>query len=127
MEKKKILLVDDEEAFGRMVKLNLEKTGEYEVKIETKGAQALDSVKEFRPDLILLDIVMPDVDGAEIARQIESEEALKNIPLVFLTAIAKEDEVVSEGGIIGGYPFIAKPVTTEKLIDSIKRNIIRKR
>ena len=126
MEKKKILLVDDEEAFGRMVKLNLEKTGEYEVEIETKGAGALDAVKEFRPDLILLDIVMPDVDGAEIGRQIMSEETLKNIPLVFLTAIVREEEVVSQGGIIGGYPFISKPVTTKKLIECIEKNI-RKR
>jgi len=123
MEKKKILVVDDEESFVKMVKLNLEETGNYEVRIETKGAQAFDSAKEFKPDMILLDVIMPDVDGGEVMRRIKSDNSLKNIPVVFLTAIVEENEIVAEDGIIGGHLFIAKPVTTEKLIDCIQKNI----
>ena len=125
MRKKKILVIDDEEAFGQMVKLNLEETGEYAVMVETKGAQAFAVTKIFKPDIIFLDIVMPDVDGGEIAHQIESDKELKSIPIVFLTAIIKEDELNSQEGIIAGRPhdFIAKPVTADKLIDCIKKHI----
>ena len=121
--KKKILVVDDEESFAQMVRLNLEGTGEYEVKVETKGALALGTTKQFKPDLILLDIMMPDVDGSEVASQIKSDEELKNTPIVFVTATVTATEVDSRGGIIGGYPFISKPVTVEKLIECVKENI----
>jgi len=123
MEKKKILVIDDEKNFGEMVKMNLEDTGRYTVKIETKGIKALDTVKEFRPDLILLDVVMPDIDGGSICHQIKSDEELKDIPIVFLTAIVREEEIAPYNGIIAGHPFIAKPVTVEKLIDCIEKNL----
>jgi len=123
MKKKRILVVDDEENFCQMVELNLEETGEYEVRTETKGTKALGSAREFRPDLILLDIMMPDVSGDDVAQLIISDVTTKDIPIVFLTAIVKEHEVADSGGIIGGYPFLAKPVTAEKLIDCIERNI----
>jgi len=123
MEKKKILVVDDQESFCRLVELNLEETGEYEVRTETKGTKALDSVREFRPDLILLDIMMPDVSGEDVAQRIRSDVTTKDIPIVFLTALVKKNEVADRGGIIGEYPFLAKPVTAEKLIDCIERNI----
>lgn len=123
--KKKILIVDDEENFARMVKLNLEETGDFMVRAETRGANALTAAKEFRPDLVLLDVMMPDVDGADVAFQIKSDPSLKNVKVVFLTAIVKEDEVAttSKDGSIGGHPFIAKPVTTAKLIEHIKKYI----
>ena len=126
MQKKKILIVDDEETFGKIVKLNLEETGEYVVRVENKGERAMDSIKEFEPDIIFLDIIMPDVDGAQVARQISSDESLKQIPVVFLTAMVKEREVTSQKSIIAGlpYPCIAKPVTVQKLIECIKKNVL---
>jgi len=122
MDKKRILIVDDEKNFTQMVKMNLEETGKYIVRAENKGKQALDAAREFKPHLILLDIVMPDMDGEEIAHNIGLDEELSKIPIVFLTAIVKEYEVESQAGIIGGHPFIAKPVTTEKLIAYIEEN-----
>lgn len=126
MDKKKILIIDDEEAFGKMVKLNLEKTGDYDVRIETKGQEAYNVIKEFKPDMVFLDVIMPDMDGAEVAQQIKSDESLKQLPVTFLTAIVKEDEVAFEKGILAGsrYPCLAKPVTVDKLIDCIKKNVI---
>jgi len=121
--KKKILIVDDEENFTKLVKLNLEKTGEYEVKVENKGPQGLVTAKEFKPDLILLDILMMDMDGGEVAYQLKNDEETKNIPIVFLTAVAMKEEVEKSSGVIGGHPFIAKPVTAEELIDCIEKNI----
>lgn len=123
MEKKKILIVDDEENLAEMVKLNLEDTGEFEVRVETEGLQAIAAAEEFRPDLILLDIIMPDMDGSEVANKIKNVQDLKDIPIVFLTAMVSEDEVSSKKGVIGGYPFIPKPISVERLVNTIKRNI----
>lgn len=120
MEKKKILFVDDEEKFLKAVKLNLEETDEYEVRTESSGKKALSVAQEFRPDLIFLDIVMPDIDGGEVAHQIRADENLKNIPIVFLTALAREEEAEIRNGRIGGH-LLAKPVNTEKLIECIKK------
>ncbi len=120
--KKKILIVDDEESFGKLVKLNLEETGEYEVRVETKGTRAVPVAREFKPDFILLDVVMPDMDGGEIAHQLKEDKELKDIPVGFLTALVSEYEVTPKGDSIAGHPFIAKPVTVGQLIAFIKNN-----
>jgi CheY-like chemotaxis protein len=126
MSKKKILIIDDEENFTRLVKLNLERTEKYEVKTENKGLQSLVAAKEFKPDLILLDILMTDMEGGEVAYQLKQNEETRNIPIVFLTAVIRKEEVKSGSSIIGGHPFIAKPVTVEELIDCIEKNIIKR-
>jgi len=83
MDKKRILIVDDEKDFTQMVKLNLEETGKYIVRTENIGRQALAAAREFKPHIILLDIVMPDTDGGEIAHNISLDEELSRIPVVF--------------------------------------------
>ena len=123
MEKKRILVIDDEKDLTELIKLNLEQTGKYEVKTENDGALGPEVAKAFKPDLILLDILMPDADGCEIGYQLENDEDTKNIPIVFLTAVVNEKEVRKSGGVMGGHPFIAKPVDTEKLIEVIEKNI----
>ena len=124
MIKKKILLVDDEEAFTKVVKLNLDATGKYEVKTENKGARALESARGFKPDLIFLDIVMPDTEGSEVALQLKNDKDLKSTPIVFLTATVTPDEVGmgSSGRNIGGQTFLAKPVSTQQMMDCIERH-----
>jgi CheY-like chemotaxis protein len=124
MDKKRILIIDDEEDFTQLVKLNLEQTKRYEVWVENKGAEGLEAAKSFNPDLILLDIIMPDLEGSEVASRIKNDAETKDIPIVFLTAAATKEEVSSSGGIIGGHPFLAKPVSTQELIDCIDKNII---
>lgn len=123
MEKKKILIIDDEAGFTRVVKLALEETGDYEVRVENKGEKGLSTALEFNPDLILLDVVMPDISGGEVCSQIKSAAGLENTPIVFLTAIVKEQEVGPGVGVISGYPFLAKPVSKKKLIGAIERYI----
>ena len=121
MAKKKILIVDDEVGFTRVVKLNLDATGKYDVMVENKGAEALDAVQSFKPDLIFLDIIMPDVEGSEVARQIKADPKLKDIPIVFLTATVTRQEVGAGRGLIGGLAFLAKPVHVQDLVNCIEQ------
>jgi CheY-like chemotaxis protein len=123
MGKKRILLIDDEENFTKLIKFSLEKTGRYEVRVENKGALGFAAVKEFNPDLILLDILMLDMDGSKVASQLKEDEDTASIPIVFLTAIVDEKEVRDMDGVIGGHPFISKPVDIAQLIDIIEKNI----
>ncbi|MGA2775865.1 MAG: response regulator [Candidatus Omnitrophota bacterium] len=122
MIKKRILFIDDEEDFTKFIKLNLEETGKYEVRTENKGVLGLAAAKDFQPNLIFLDVMMPDIDGGDVCYQLENDEDTKNIPVVFLTAAIKKDEVDSYGGIMGKNRFIAKPVDVTQLIDFIEKN-----
>ena len=87
MNKKKILLIDDEASNTRPMKVNLDRTGRYTVQTENNALHALETARQFKPDLIFLDVMMPDMDGGQVAAQMEIDPALKNVPIVFLTAI----------------------------------------
>jgi CheY-like chemotaxis protein len=121
MEKKKILIVDDEEGFTHTIKLNLEASGRYEVREENRGALALATAKAYQPDLILLDIIMPDKDGSLVAIELKEDAATKNIPVVFLTVVVKKQETDGACSVIGGHPFIAKPVNVRDLTGCIEQ------
>ena len=122
MEKKRILIIDDESGFTRMVKLNLEKTGFFEVREENKATYAMAAAREFKPDLILLDVIMPNMDGGDIAAHIKSDRHLRDIPVVFLTATVSQREAGEAGMKSGGALFLAKPVSVENLIKCINEN-----
>ena len=117
--KKKILLVDDEASLTKLMKLNLERTGKFEVKTENSGIRAVDAVKNFLPDLIFLDIMMPEMSGDDIAQELRGDNALAAIPIVFLTAIVSKEDTDAMGSYIGGNRFLAKPVKTEELLQVI--------
>jgi len=117
--KKKILLVDDEEDFCFFVKLNLEQTGKYEVLTATSGSSGLIMASQELPDLVLLDIIMPEMNGGQVAELLLDNPKTKDIPVIFITAIASRSEVQSQEGVIGGRRFIAKPVTPIELIAKI--------
>ena len=119
--KKRILVVDDEPALTRMVKLNLERTGSYEVRTENQGSKAVQAAREFKPDLIFLDVMMPDMSGDEVSAQLKEDEELSQIKFIFMTAIVTKDETESMGSNIGGNEFLAKPVKTDELLATIER------
>lgn len=120
-DRKKILLIDDEEDFCFFVRKNLEQTGEFEVMATTKGEKGINLARREKPDLILLDIVMPEMDGSDVAEVLLNDPETKQIPLIFLTAIVTKEEIGFESiGEIGGHNFIAKPVDTERLTCCIK-------
>lgn len=123
MGKKKILVIDDEERFTELIKLNLEGSGDYEVRTENRGKHGLQAALEFKPDLILLDVLMGDLDGSKVALQIEKNEETKDIPIVYVTGLmSKEDEDPLQN-VLGGRPFLAKPITTGELINCIEKNL----
>jgi CheY-like chemotaxis protein len=123
MTKKKILVVDDEQNMTRMLKRNLEATGRYDVRTENSGAAGVTAAREFQPDLILLDVMMPGIDGGEVAAKIKEDKRLANIPVVFLSAIVKKEETQPTGGNIGGLTFLAKPVKLDDLITCIENHL----
>jgi CheY-like chemotaxis protein len=119
--KKRILLIDDEASFTRLMKLNLEHNGGFEVRVENDGNRAVATARDFRPDLIFLDVIMPDVDGGQVAASFKADPKLSKTPIVFLTAVVSKNEVVAHGDVIGGQLFLAKPVTVADMMETIDR------
>jgi two-component system, OmpR family, response regulator len=117
MNERRVMIVDDEPGFTRLLKLTLERTGGFEVLEENNGTKAWMSAREFNPDIIFLDVVMPEIDGGDVAQQIRSDPLLAHVPIVFLTAIVSAKE---GGHEIGGFPFLSKPVSLEAVIRSIE-------
>jgi len=120
-----ILVVDDEESFTFFVKLNLQTNGRHEFKVTTAncGEEGLKLARTQRPDLILLDIMMPEMCGTEVAEKLLLDSRTKNIPIIFITAVVQKDEVAEEAGLMCGREFIAKPVSREELISRIEATL----
>ncbi len=114
------MVVDDEEGFTKLLKMNLEKTGDYEVQIENKSTRALAVAREFRPDVVLLDIVMPDMDGGDVAAQFQDDPMLRKVPVIMLTALVAEGET-SSGSVAqaGTMNVLPKPVNMEILLSCL--------
>ncbi len=121
--KKRILVVDDEASMTRMLKRNLESTGKYEVHTENTGAAGLSAARSLRPDFILMDVMMPGVDGGEVVARLREDALLKHIPVVFLTAIVRQQETEPTGSMIGGCEYLAKPIKFEDLITCIEKHL----
>jgi CheY-like chemotaxis protein len=122
MPKKRILLVDDEKSFTNLLKLNLEETGNYEVRVENWAEDACDAAREFKPDLVLLDIIMPRMPGGNVAAQIKEDPELKDTPIVFLTAAVRKHQIEENDGIICDHPCLAKPAPIETVIEFIEKH-----
>ena len=114
------LIIDNDPNATHLVKVLLERTGHYLVLEENDATQAHHSARNFRPDLILLDVVMPETDGGEVAAQIEADPELHETPIVFLTALVTRAEAKS-GLSIQGHPILAKPVSIPELINAIEQ------
>lgn len=117
--KKRILLVDDEAGITRMMRRNLEATGRFEVLDLNDPTRALETARQFRPDLVLLDVMMPEMDGGSVAAAFAEEPQLARVPIIFLTAIVSKKEVEPTGSQIGSHTFLAKPVVFNDLLACI--------
>ena len=113
----KVLVVDDEEPILELLKYNLEKNG-YEVKAAQDGARAVDIAKKFIPDLVLLDIMMPKMDGVETCRLLRDLPELQKMFVVFLTARSEEYSEVAAFDI-GADDYITKPIKPRALMSRI--------
>jgi len=124
MDNIRVLLIDDEPSFTRMLKINLERRG-FKVMVENNGAYAHKVARDFLPDFIFLDVIMPDMDGGEVAAQLRSDPTLKDVPIAFLTAgVAKETTQV-KGNVIGGQTYLAKPATVDEVVRFIEKALNR--
>ena len=123
MKRKRILLVDDEVGFTRLLKLNLERTNRYEVRVANWAEDAVPAAREFRPDLVLLDVIMPRMFGGDVAANLRADQSLRATPIVFLTAAVSKARVKEHGGVISGYPILAKPASVEEVINQIEERL----
>lgn len=121
MRKKRILIVDDEVALTRLMRIALEQSGKYEVRAENDSKVVLAAALEFRPDLIVLDLIMPDQDGGDVAETLRAHAELKDLPIIFLSASVRKSEIDAHGGVLGGFPFLAKPTSAEELSACIEK------
>jgi two-component system alkaline phosphatase synthesis response regulator PhoP len=117
-QSQKILVVDDEEPIRELLKYNLQKTG-FEVKTASDGEQALEIAKKFLPDVVLLDIMMPKMDGVETCRRLRDNPHLQGTFIIFLTARSEEYSEVAAFEV-GADDYITKPIKPRALISRIQ-------
>ncbi len=118
MPKKKILVIEDDRDISELIAYNLEREG-YEIACLYDGSQAIDFVHKRKPELIILDLMLPEVDGIEICRALKSDANTKHIPIVMLTAKSEEADVVV-GLQMGADDYIPKPFSPKVLVARIK-------
>ena len=121
--KKRILVVDDEMDFVDIMKRMLQMTGEYEVRTTVRPSTFLQVAQEYRPDLILLDCMMPGLDGGEIAAQIQGDPVLKDTPFMFLTATADKPECRGSRCYEGEQMYLPKSMELDDLFKHIEARL----
>lgn len=121
---KKVLIVDDEPDILEFIQFNLERAG-FEIETASNGVLALEQAKKFRPDLIILDIMMPELDGVEVCRELRSMPEFSSTLIAFLTA-RNEDYTQIAGLDVGGDDYITKPIRPRVLVSRINALLRRK-
>jgi len=119
MRQKTILMVDDEPDFVDMIQMRLE-ANNYRVEVAYDGASGLEKAKEASPDAILLDVMMPGMDGFEALRHLKREAATREIPVIMLTAKG-ETKSIFKAQQSGATDYLIKPVDSEKMLEMLKR------
>ena len=125
--RKKILVIDDDLGMIRLLEKRLKANG-YEVLGALKGTTGVKMAQEESPDLIILDVKIPDLSGGEVARQLKNNPKTQNIPIIFITVtISKKDDKVGKSFEIDGslYPAFAKPLYNPKLLSTIRKLLMK--
>jgi CheY-like chemotaxis protein len=123
MEKKEILIVDDDIIAQNMLKATLANAG-YSVLIASNGEEALEKAKKYHPSVIILDIMMPGIDGGEVANLLRNDPQTEKIPIIFLSTLISESEERA-GTRSGSTSFFSKPFSRDKLLNEIGRYLRR--
>lgn len=118
MSKKKVLVVDDEPSIVKLVQVKLVKEG-FEVVTAFNGQEALEKARNERPDLILLDVMMPKMSGHDVCAELKKDTTLKNIPVIMLTAVGEFEQQL-KGLEIGAVEYITKPFNPKQLVELIR-------
>ena len=113
-----ILIVDDEPNAVVPIQFLMEQQG-YRVMVAERGEDALDLIYQYKPDLVLLDIMLPGIDGYEVCEIIRLNPKYRNIKIIFLTALGREEQI-AKGLILGADAYITKPYTNDELVAMVK-------
>src|SRR5689334_11589899 len=119
--KKRILLVDDEPDFTDTMRLVLEADGYYEVAVENEATRALTAAREFDPDLIVLDVMMPEIDGTDVAATLREDPRFATVPIVFMTALVSSQEAKGAHG--SKHTYLPKHTPVDELIDVLEEKL----
>lgn len=120
---KKVLIVDDEVSFTRLMAMNFEDTGDYEIRVENSSLDATKAATYFHPDVVIMDILMPAKSGLKVVEEWQQNEKLARIPVIFLTAAMSKDQPVIEGGVLDKFPVLIKPVSFSQLLEQIEKTL----
>ena len=123
MSKEKFLVVDDEEDILELIRYNLEREG-FQVRCSDSGEKALESIRQETPDLVVLDLMLPGIDGLEVARRLKQNQTTAFIPIVMLSAKGEESDIVT-GLELGADDYITKPFSPRILVARVKAVIRR--
>ena len=119
MSKKRILWLDDDRGLAAIIKLTLPS---FDVRVENNPLKAVETARLFKPDMMFLDIIMPEANGGSVAAEFKKDPELAKIPIVFVTGILSEREAAAEQKI-DGYEFLAKPVSRHQITSCVKRHL----
>jgi CheY-like chemotaxis protein len=126
MTKTRVLIVDDDVNLSRLSAMILEHSGAYEVLTEKDSLRAIAVARQFRPEIMLLDVDMPDKSGGEVAQEAKNDPVLRAIPILFLTGLVSKSEAGNAELESGGMSFLAKPVLPEVLLACVNKLIGRR-
>ena len=121
MEKKKIIIVDDEEDFLEITKLNLEKTGKYEIMTLSSAKNIITKLHEFKPDVILLDVLMPGIDGLTACEMLNKDPLGISTPIIIISALSSNRDKL-KAYKLGIVDYLTKPIDKNTIIASIEKS-----
>jgi CheY-like chemotaxis protein len=120
MNPTKILLVDDEPTYTEMLGMSLQQFAGYSVRTENDAAKALQAAVDFNPDLILLDVMMPELDGGDVAAQLAAKPGTRNIPVAFLSAMVVPGDPAQSAQVTSPRRYLSKGMNIQDLIQNIE-------
>lgn len=121
MQKTRILVVDDEPHITRELQVQLEETGRFEVRTANSGHEALQAIRAFTPDIAILDVGMPDLDGGELKFRLRQIKKYQHLPVIFLTAIIQRGETNNKD------LYVEKPINLDRIIEVIDQQVAGRR
>jgi two-component system, OmpR family, response regulator len=121
-EKPRILIVDNSSRFARSARLFLDRSGKYVACTVIDPRRALETARSFKPDLVLVDLIMPEEDGPEVAAQIGADWTLHGVPIIFLTSLITAEEA-KDGRRVYGHRILPKPTSSSELIKVVEENL----
>jgi len=121
-ERPRILIVDNNSKFARSARLLLDQSGNYIACTVIDPRRALETARSFKPDLVLVDLIMPQEDGPEVAAQLEADWSLHGVPIVFFTSLITAEEA-KDGRRVYGHRILPKPASNSELFELVEQNL----